>query len=230
MTKKRCFYTIADNNNLVHYEKLKNSLSKFHPDMELKLFGEDFVKTFNDKAFYYRATPIIAMKLFNEGYDEICKLDADQIITGDLSDIWEGDYDAACVYNDPSYEIALWDVKPYYNNGLIVLKNKNFVLHWFRLCYSSHFDKYQFKEQDLMNLMASDYMTYNIKRLDDGDKIYGESAKPRWTDAVLKDNKIMIGDKELCVIHFGGGNSPQKGNYRTKFTEDVVNKIDELIK
>ena len=226
---KKIFYTIADNNNLVHYEKLKNSLAKFHPDIELRLFGEDFVKSFGDPAFYYRATPILAMKLFNEGYDQVCKLDADQIILGKLDDIWEGDYDAACVLNDPTYPVGVWDIKPYFNNGLIVLKNKEFVLHWFRLCHSEHFERYQMREQDLLNILASDYMNYKIRNLDEGINIYGESAKPLWQTAELKGNDVMIGDRKLCVIHFGGGNV-QKGNYRIKFNEDVITKIDQLIK
>jgi hypothetical protein len=225
--KKRCYFSIADDNNLPHYEKLKNSLKKFS-DIELRLFDEKFVKEFNDPKFYYRATPILAMKLFNEGYDEVCKLDADQIITGNIDDIFDGDFDAGVVLNDPTFPIGVWDIKPYFNCGLVVLKSKEFVLHWFRLCQSEHFDRYQMREQDLMNILASDYMNYKIKILD-GDKIYGESAKPEWQNAVLKGDKIMIGDKELCVIHFGGGNI-QKGNYRIKFTEDVVNKIDKLIK
>ena len=150
---KRCFYTIADNNNLPHYEKLKKSLAKFS-DIELKLFDQKFVEEFNDPKFYYRATPILAMKLFNEGYDEVCKLDADQIITGNIDDVWNGDFDAGVVLNNPEFPINCWDIRPYYNNGLIVLKSKEFVLHWFKLCQSEHFDRYQFREQDLMNILA----------------------------------------------------------------------------
>jgi len=225
---KRIFFTIADNNNLVHYEKLKNSLNKFHPDIELRLFDQKFVESLGDPKFYYRATPILAMKLFNEGYDQVCKLDADQIITGSLSDIWDGDYDASCVLNDPTYPIACWDIHPYFNCGLVVLKSKEFVLHWFRLCQSEHFDRYQMREQDLLNILASDYMNYKIRNLDEGINIYGESAKPLWHTTELKGNDLMIGDRKLCVIHLGGGQT--KPNIRTRFTEEVVNKIGELIK
>lgn len=227
---KKCFFSIADNNNMMHYEKLKNSLTRFHPDVELKLFDQKFVEKFGDPHFYYRATPILAMKLFNEGYDEICKLDADQIIVNDLSEIWEGDFDVACVLNDPTYQIRLLDINPYFNNGLVVLKSKEFVLHWFRLCHSDHFGHYQFREQDLLNLLASDYMNYKVRNLDDSDKIYGESAKPRWAEAVLKDGKVVIGDKQLCVVHFGGGVQGVKGNYKIKFIEEVSDYIDKLVR
>lgn len=230
MSKTKCFFTIADRNNLNYYERLKKSLEKFHPDIELKLFGEEFASKYQLPTFFYRAKPIIASILLND-YDMVCGLDADQIITGDLSDIWEGDFDVACTLNDPSFQIGVWDIgnPNYFNNGLVVIKNKDFAKHWERLCFTEHFDRYQYREQDLLNLLASDYFNYKVKKLD-GNKIYGESAKPFWKDAEIKDNKIMIGDRELCVIHFGGGVQGNKDNYRIRFNEDVINKIDELIK
>lgn len=231
---KKVVFTIADNSRQEEVTRLKKSLSKFHPDWELKVFGEDFVKEFNDPQFYYRAKPIIAMKLFNEGYDAVCGMDSDQIIVGDLSDIWEGDYDVACVLNDPTYPIGVFDIHPYFNNGLVVMRNKEFVYHWFRLCQSEHFQHFQFREQDILNILASDYHNYKVRNLDEGNKIYGESAKKDWNLAEMGINQegenIYILGRQLCVIHFGGGVNGNKGNYRTKFTEEVVNKIDQLIK
>src|SRR3990167_2179271 len=122
---KRCYWTVGDQANIDRfYSDLEKSLHHFHPDAELLLYhGEEYVKKLNDPNFYPKSKMIIVKELFDAGYDEVCSLDIDQIITGDLSDIWEGDYDVACVLNDPAYPIAVWDITHpnYYNNGLNVI-------------------------------------------------------------------------------------------------------------
>jgi len=230
---KKAFYVIADTNNKLHFDKLRVSLRKFDKDTDLILFSDKEVQQANDPHIFYRATPYFAKQLFDNGYDELCHLDADQIITGNIDHIWDGDYDVATVLNDPTIQIGVWDIVPprYYNNGLNVFKNKDFIEHWLRLCKSPHFDRYQYKEQDLLNILVSDYLNYKVKCLDLENKIHGEFAKPLWPKGELKDGKIMIDDKQLCVIHFGGGSgSPDKGKYQTRFKDEVVEFIDTLIK
>lgn len=233
---KRIAFSISDNNNLKHYENLKKSWDKFCPDVELRLYGEKEVAQFNDPAFYYRATPLIAQQLQNEGYRHILKLDSDQLILGDISDIWKVECDVATVLNDPTYPINLWDIAPYFNNGTVLLKNNIFIDHWARLCMSRHFNNYQFREQDLLNILCSDYFTYKVKCLDlihNDNRIYGEWAKPFLTSSYLNDGKVMfkspLGDKQLMIWHSGGGSTADKGNYRTKFPESVVDYIDSIV-
>ena len=229
---KRCYFSISDKNNLVHYEKLKNSLAKFTSD-PLILIDEEKVKQLGDPYFYYRATPTIAKALLKE-YDEVCKIDADSIITGQLSQIWEGDFDVGVVLNDLMYPIRVLDCDTYANNGLVVLKSKDFVDHWLRLCHSSHFNNFQYREQDLLSILTSDYFNYHIKWLDNG-KIYGEWAKSFWPKTYLEKDDIFFdtpkGKKQLMVIHFGGGaGSPDKGNYKIRFPEAVCKVLDKLVK
>src|SRR5688500_17071644 len=121
--KPLAFFTIADKANLQYYEMLKNSLAKFHPEIPLILYDEEKVKSYNDPMFYYRATPIIASELMNE-YKTVIKIDADTIITGDLSDAWEGSFDVGCVNNSnprefQSYPISVLNIHPmaYLNAG-----------------------------------------------------------------------------------------------------------------
>lgn len=231
--KPRVAFCPADKNNEEHFIKLQNSLRKFHSEEELPLIRYELLEV-NDPHKWYRATPMIAMQLLEE-YETVIKLDADQIILGDISHIWNIDADVGVVLNDPNYPIAVWDIgpqfgSPYFNNGLVVMKNKEFVANWWRLCNSFHFDRYQFREQDILNILASDYLNYRVDCLDLGDKVHGELAKGLWAQARLEGDKVMIGDKQLVVIHFGGGNDPSKGNYRIKFQNDVVKRIEELIK
>ena len=173
---KRAFFTVVDKHNEAKFlPGLTNSLKKFCPDGELVVFGEDVIKKYNDPMFFYRATPILAMNLFQQGYDELCKLDADQIITGDISDIWNGEYDLACVINSNPREfknlivsVATLDPMDYMNCGLVVMKNKQFVGRWLELCHSYHFDRLQYKEQDIMNLMIQ-FGGWKVRQLD-GEK------------------------------------------------------------
>lgn len=254
---KRCFYTIADAQNLKYAQAMANSLKKFHPNDEVVLFGEEQVKETGDPDFYYRATPALAKTLFNQGFDEVCKLDADMLILGDLSHIWEGDYDVAVINNSSpkDYEehlkntgqrLTVLDIHPqaYLNNGMVVMKSKAFVDHWVTLCYSDHFPFYPFREQDFLNILVF-YCSeqfggpYKVRFLDNSDKWHGLIAKGYTPLTKLVDGKVMLPkndewpkdeDKQLVAYHYGGGPTTMKGNYRILFPPDVVKFIDKLVK
>lgn len=242
---KRCFFVIADKNNLKYYEMLKNSLSKFHPNEELVIFSDQDIQATRDSQIFYRATPLFADILFKRGYTEVCKLDADQIITGDLSSIWETEYDVAVVNNSnprehKAYPVTVWNIHPlsYLNNGLVVLNNPRFVSHWKNLCYSAHFDYYQMKEQDLLNIMVF-YGDYKVKFLDKDKEFYGLASKGYWPDIILKDKELVLPaneewnktDKTIKVLHWAGGaNAPDKMNYRIRFRPEVIKRLDWLTK
>jgi lipopolysaccharide biosynthesis glycosyltransferase len=244
--KPLAFFTIADNNNLPYAKMMTNSLKKFHPDAEVIVVGEEQIKAYNDPMFFYRATPIIASELL-EQYETVVKLDADQIITGDLSHIWEGKFDVACVNNSnpreyKAYPYTVWNIHPlaYLNAGFVVMKSKKFVDHWKQLCMSDHFNYYQMKEQDLLNIMVW-YMNYiyDIKLLDSSDKWHGLISKGYWPQIELRETLLVLpkneewpvdSDKQIVCLHWAGGNSPDKMNYRTRFKPEVVKYLDKLVK
>lgn len=230
-------FTIADDTNMPYAEKMLSSLRKFHTEAELpvEVIKGDVLNgaLARDPMFFYRATPIIAGQLI-EKYETVIKLDADQIITSDLNHILEDKdvFDVGTVLND--LPLRVWDVESYYNCGLVVMKNPDFIKHWHRLCYTNHFNNYQYKEQDILSLLTSDYFNYKTKCYDLGERINGLIAKPFWPKCYMDGDKIMLdtplGKKQLSVIHFAGGNDPNKGNYKIRFKEDVIKRIDELIK
>ena len=229
--KKRAIFVPADNNHLEEFKRFEASLRKFHSEEDLPLLRFD--NPTSDPLFWYRAKPILARELIKE-YETVIGMDSDQIVCGDISYIWsESNYfDVGVVMNDPSYPIGLWDISPqgkYYNNGLVVLRNEKFIEHWYRLCMSRHFGSYQFREQDLLNILCSDYFDYKVKWLEEKD-FYGEQAKPHWPKAKMVGDKIMIENVELKIIHFGGGNIANKGNFQTRFQPDVIGRIEWLIK
>ena len=243
MTKNKTIaFTISDNNNLKYYEMLKNSWAKWHPDIELKLYGEEEIKVSGDPMFFYRATPRIGRELLKE-YDTVIKIDADSIITADLSHTWEGEFNVGVVQNSnpremKTYPVGVWDIVPlmYVNCGYVVMKSAPFVEHWWALCTSYHFNNYQMKEQDLLNIMVH-YCGYPVKYLDSGEKWHGLAVKGYGPKVIFKDGNLILpkdeewpqsGDKQVCIYHFAGGNDPTKGNYHTIFQPEVVKHLDYL--
>lgn len=247
MNNKRIAFTIADDNNLPYAEKMIKSLRKFHTEEELPVvvISGDQLKGFlkQDPMFYYRATPIIAKKLWSEGYNQIIKIDADSVITGDISHTWKDDFDVGVVNNSnprefKKYPVSVWNIHPlsYVNAGFVVMKSERFINHWFNLCHSPHFDFYQMKEQDLLNIMVF-YMDFKVKFLDAGSKWHGLISKGYWPQVELRGDKLILPkseewptdeDKEITVIHWAGGNIPDKMNFKLFFKEEVSKWLEKL--
>ena len=209
------------------------------------MFRDDDVKATKDPDILYRATPHLARLLMEKGYTEVCKLDADQLILGNLDHIWEGDYDVAVVNNsNPKemklYPVNVWDIHPlsYANAGFVVMKSKRFVDNWLKLCYSSHFPYYQMREQDLLNILIF-YGDYNVRKLDEGEKYHGLASKGYTPFTKMVEGKVVLPkgeewpdrDKQLVCYHFAAGHdSVEKMKYKLFFPEDVCRFIDGILK
>ena len=93
------------------------------------------------------------------------------------------------------------------------------------------------KEQDLLNIMCH-YGDYTTNLLDMGDSFWGLSTKGYWQDIVVEKNKLILHPQEnynkvskrIKLLHWAGGNDPQKGNYHTKFSPEVIKWLDKIIK
>lgn len=256
MDKKPVFvFTIADDNNLPYAKMLENSFKKFHPDVPFHVIAGDELREYlKDPNFFYRATPIVAEKYLDE-YELVLKIDADSIITGSLDYVFNTkDYDIGTVINwnrvDPQqYGVVQgWGILPveYFNAGFVAMRSLEFVKHWKNLCFTPQFDRMQYREQDLLNILCY-YGNYNVRCLDHWDKPAGMQAwwglisKGEWIQAKVKDDKIIVpkgqgntpfpkDDVELKVLHWAGGSGSEKMNYRTKFREDVITLLDKLVK
>lgn len=246
-------YTIADSSNIKYAKMMINSLHKFHPDLKVKIYGDKEIAKYQQKYphFFYMATPIIASELFKK-YDTVVKFDADQIITGDLSFLLNTQgFDVGTVYNGNPTDtqtygpITIQGVDPYeyYNCGLVVMKNKQFVEEWLKLCKSKYFGRFQYREQDLLNILCH-FGNYKVKCFDDYDPFHqyrawhGLRSKGEWHKCMLIEDKIMLPktdynypqeDTEIKVLHWAGGNLPNKLNYRLFFNEDIVERLNYLV-
>ena len=95
---KRIAFTISSQDHMKYAEILQKSLRKFHKpeDLEFEIVGPEALKDrLIDPYFFYRATPIIALEYFDKGYDQVIKMDADQIVCGDLSASWDTTVDVS---------------------------------------------------------------------------------------------------------------------------------------
>lgn len=240
-------FTIADKNNLPYAQKLRNSLRKWHSEEEMPfiIYEPKPFELKRDPHFYYRAAPYYAKELIKD-YDLVIKLDADQLVTGDLGHILDAtEVDVGTVLNwnriDPATYglVQVWDIGPdrYMNAGLVAMRSQEFVEHWWKLCTSDHFEKYPYKEQDLLNILVH-YGNYKWECFDWGDTFNGLVSKGDWPRCYLEEGKLVLDPDEagfpeqrktIKVIHWAGGQGSEKQNYRINFSEPVVEWMDWLI-
>lgn len=248
---KTLFFTIALTSLYAGQAKMMmNSFKKYHPDREITCLTYEDVKKLRYKMqdierVQNALTPFFLDDLI-EKYDCLVRLDADQIITGNLDHVLEGDYDVAVVQNSNPRElkklkVTVWDIDPldYANCGFVVVKSKKFIRHWFNLCMTDRLWHYQYREQDILNILIN-YFNYKVKYLDNSNKWHGLISKQYWNKIILKDDKFILPkneewpideDKEIICLHWAGGTYPGKmHDLKIRFREEVANKLLWLTK
>lgn len=254
--KPKVIFTVYDEKNAPYAEMMKKSLRKFHSEEEVPLYevrGKELEALLKqDPLFFYRQKPVIAEKLIKE-YELVIGMDCDQIVTGDLSYLWNTrDYDVAAVlnYNKNDAEefgmVGGWGINPieYVNCGLVAMRNEKFIHDWKVWCFSNQFDRLPYKEQDGLNIMIY-HGNWNVRILEHGDgpaKMYGcwgLFGKSDWHRTIVKDGKLIIPkgegepalpprDMELKILHWAGGQGSTKMKYKTRFSEEVIKYLDNL--
>lgn len=274
MKKPIALFTIADKNHFPYVVKMLKSFRHFH-DWDVILYTnetkpenlkqlpknvkiEDLTPLLADPMFFYRATPLLGEPLLDE-YECVVKADADQIIVGDLSYLTDTtDYDVATVINwnrfDPQYfgfvELGRIGIFPaeYFNCGFVVMRNKKFVHQWMVSCFTTQFDRMQYKEQDILNILCY-FGNYNVRCLDHPDIVsqtqnkafWGIIGKGEWCRAVVEKGKVIIkkglgdtpfppDDLEIKILHMGGGNSAKKDNWGAFCSPPLMEWISKVTK
>src|SRR3990167_5596164 len=242
---------------------MKNSLFKTnsnhtkHADVVL-MTDKDFAQFGGTPREMLYMTPWFT-KFLMKDYECIVRLDSDMIITGDISHVWEGNFDVAVVQNGNPREVqaqiammgrpaTVLDIKPmedYVNCGFVVMKSERFVDHWLKLCTPERQTVFQFYEQDFLNILCY-YGDYNVRFLDkeENNKFHGLSAKGYGSEIILKDKKLILPknsgteldpwpidhDKEIVCWHFAEGNKTGKfDKLDTIFSKDVTEYLKFLI-
>ena len=245
----RVFYTMGlDQVNQEYARKMVNSFKKFHPEEKILLLTLKDMKEMGATQYdlNHRMMAFTTNVLMKE-YDTVVNVDADQIITGDLSHTFEGEFDVAMPYNANPTEIlymgndpvAVWDIEPmkYLNTAYRVFKSKKMVKHLVKLCYSSFFEKYNYRDQDMINIIAN-YFPYNVKRLDEGNRWHGLISKRFWQYIEKRGDKLVLPknntwptdeDKIIKIIHWGGGEGVKKLDVDIRFTKEVASYLKQLM-
>ncbi len=245
--KSTAFFTVADNNNMPYALTMGKTLNKFHPEIPIYIYGEKEIKETSIPIpdFFYLATPYIARVLL-EKHDCVIKIDADSLVLGNLDHILQDEtFEIGTVLNwnrvDPKVygEIGLATITPqeYYNNGFVVLRNKDFVNEWFKLCTTKHHARMPFREQGFLNILCH-YGKFNVRCLDYSNCWHGLCSKGEWNKCIIRNNEVILPkgedhypeeDKIIKIVHWGGGNAEKKLNYRVFFNEECIEYINKLV-
>jgi len=257
MTKKLAFFTVALNEENAKYAKMMiSSFQKFHPNETMLVFDNAAFKQLNgtdkDKL---ALTPFFARHLMSE-YETVIRLDADQLILGDLNYLINSTCDIGTVLNinrvDPKQYgyVQFQGIAPneYYNCGLVVMRSKKMVDHWHKLCKSKYFKRMRYGEQDILNIIChfGEYSVQCYDHYDENKKYYawhglvakGEGMRMKVVGkgdnrrVVLSPDKDNYPDKQTTIkaYHWAGGGDAKKMNFRVHFSTPVIEYIEELIK
>lgn len=247
MKKIICFIPAGGEENINLAHGLINSIRKFHTEEELPIVIRDNPNP-KDISFWYKAAPLIASELLEE-YETVVKLDADQVCFGRLDHIINGDYEIGTVLNinrvDPSIYgvVSFQGIAPneYFNNGLVAIRSKDFAKKWLDLCNSKYFERFQYREQDILNILAH-FGGYKVKCFDHyvGNENFwnGLVSKGETLHAKLVGKEVIIPkgedgypdrDTVLKMWHSAGGAGEKKMNYRIHFSESLISYINWLL-
>lgn len=227
--KKVCWTAVDDR---LYYPEgthiMVNSFKRFHPDIDLVVFRQDTVdKLFPDKGInWYQAKPYFS-KLLTKDYDLICNIDADTVITGRLSEVFDNtDYDVGAAWNFNDYENASFEnitEKMYLQAGMVASTQKVFWDLWER--ENAKAMDYLRKENDILNLVAYNHpiaKRMRLKIFDEKKDYYGCKSLGREPEFYIEDDKLMCRGEQIFAYHFARGNHFPKLDFKNMPLKDEV--------
>lgn len=210
--KKVCF-TIVDDKYYypVGTHVFVNSFLKFHPDIDLVVFRQDMVDMIMKpgKINFYNCKPTFAKLLVDE-YDLVVNIDADTVITGRLTEVFDNvDYEVGGAWNKNDYEDAAFDkitAEMYVQAGMVASTNKKFWDVWEEENKLAHL--FVRKENDTLNLVW--YQNPKTKKMkkkifDKKKDYYGCKSLGREEEFYVEDDKLMCRKEQVKAYHFAKG-------------------------
>lgn len=225
--KKVCFVPVDDKHYLLEGTPIMiNSFKRFHRDIDLVVIRQNTVdKLFKEKGIdWYNAKPYFAELFFND-YDLVVNMDADHVITGRMSEIFDNvDYDVAGPWNYNDYEnVSVENVteKMYIQGGLIASTKKEFWRQWQEANKDAR--KYRCRENDVMNLVIYNEMPgLKLKIVDRNKNYYGCKSLNREPEFYIENDKLMCRGEQVLAYHNAKGGVFPKLNFDTMpFADDV---------
>lgn len=217
-----------------------NSFKKFHPDIDLVVFRSDVVdKLFKEKGInWYQAKPYFA-ELLEDKYDLIVNLDADHVITGRMTEVFDNvDYEVAMPWNYNDYENAAFEnitEKMYLQAGMVASTSREFWAVWREANKDAM--KYLRKENDTVNLViynqhdswANAPLSDSLKILDRDKDYYGCKSLGREPEFYVENDKLMCRKEQVLAYHFARGGQFPKLDFRNMpLIDDVKDWLEKL--
>lgn len=231
MKKDYCFWTVCSSQYRRYFDLMNRSFKKFHPNDELIVFGDEDIQEAANNGFPSGTWfPYFADKLIKE-YKTIIHLDVDIIITDNLYELLELDYDIAAAQNNCGWYHSVTGSIPehkYMNAGFHAIKSERFVTLWKEMS-KMYWSYNNLVEQDLMNQCAF-YGGFNVLVLDEdiNNPFWGVSILDRWEQIIVKDDRLWCQGRKVKMLHWAGGNI-EKINYRDhNFSGEVKSWLDKI--
>lgn len=232
--KKVCFTAVDDR---LYYPEgthiFINSFKRFHPDIDLVVFRQDTIdKLFKEKNInFYQAKPFFA-NLLTDKYDLIVNIDADTVITGRLTEVFDNvDYDVGAVWNYNDYENAAFEnitEEMYLQAGMVASTSKKFWDTWEKANKDAM--NYVRKENDTLNLVVYNQLPdLKLKIFDKEKNYYGCKSLGREPLFYIEDDKLMCKGEQIMAYHFArGGVFPKLDFKNMPLTDEVKEWLTKI--
>lgn len=225
-----CTHVSDDWYHSIGTHKLLKSIKHFHPEVDFYVFGTDDINAiFNSHPNFNWTTihPAISIQLIDK-YDMVIHMDADSMITGRLDELINEknlQYDVIGVRNNNDFGLAGKDaaisegypVQTYLNCGLVATTSRKFLETWIDYNLSMGNSK-PFQEQSILNMMMhTEEWKWKIVDPIHSNVYYGisncwglETHWDSWKDIEVINNKLILKDKVVKILHHAGGSKPNK--------------------
>ena len=215
--KDYCFYTFVSDNyyDPVGTRQLINSFKRFHPDIDLIVFRQDWVDKVIDpeKKFmggavnWLNAKPVFA-KVLVDKYKCVVNIDADSIVLGRLDELFTDDYDVGSVVNMNDFEnraIENITEEMYLQAGLIACRKPEFWDIWMQESLKNNW-KYKCAENDSMNIVIYNQLKdWKLKVFDKDNGYWGCKVLGREKECEMKAGKVMCRGEQVKIYHAAKG-------------------------
>jgi hypothetical protein len=230
-----CFTIVDDRYYFpVGTHKFINSFKKFHPDIPLVVFRQDMIdKVFAEKKInFYMAKPTFA-KLLVDDYDLVVNMDADTIVTGRLTKVFDEEYDigGAWNYNDEeNTSVENVGVKDFVQAGLVGSRLPHFWDVWEEKNKDAM--DYKCQENDILNLVWYNHPDFkNSKKViyDKEQDYYGCKSLGREAEFQVYSDKLWCrGEQVLAYHHAHGAIFPKLQFDKMAFQPEVARWLENL--
>ena len=230
-----CFTIVDDRYYFpVGTHKFINSFKKFHPDIPLVIFRQDMIdKVFAEKKInFYMAKPTFA-KLLMDDYELVVNLDADTIVTGRMTKVFDEEYDIGAAWNFNDFEntsVENVTEEMFVQAGLVGSRNPYFWDIWEE--QNKKAMDYKCKENDILNLVWYNHPDFKDSKkviYDKEQDYYGCKSLGREAEFQVYSNKLWCrGEQVLAYHHAHGAIFPKLIFDKMDFQPEVARWLESL--